>query len=72
LTKDIQSWKNAKSKIFLLVNTYRKKLESFGVENERALNEIRNSGVVAKVELRKTMKKTRSQPMELYDKVGIF
>ena len=31
-----------------------------------------NSRVVAKVDLRKTMKETRSQTMELYDKVGII
>jgi len=68
VVEELLSKKNVK--VFLLIRTYRKKIESVGLEIERALNGIRNSGVVITVELRESMKETRSLTEELYDKVG--
>jgi len=53
---EVLSKKNVK--VFLLIRTYRKKIESVGLEIERALNGIQDSGVVIIVELRESMKKT--------------
>jgi len=68
VVEELLSKKNVK--VFFLISTYRKKIESVGFEIERALNGIRNSGVVITVELRESMKETRGLTEELYDKVG--
>jgi len=68
VVEEVLSKKNIK--VFFLIGTYRKKIESVGLEIERALNSMRSSGVVITVELRETMKETRGLTEELYDKVG--
>ena len=68
VVEEVLSKKNVK--VFFLISTYRKKIESVGLEIEKALNGIRRSGVVITVELRESMKETRSLSEELYDKVG--
>ena len=70
VVEECQVLSKKKIKVFVFVTSYRKKIESVGLEIERALNGIRNSGVVMTVELRKSMKETRDLTAELYDKVG--
>ena len=70
VVEECQVLSKKKIKVFVFVTSYRKKIESVGLEIERALNGIRNSGVVMTVELRKSMRETRDLTAELYDKVG--
>ena len=69
VVEECQVLSKKKIKVFVFVTSYRKKIESVGLEIERALNGIRNSGVVITVELRESMKETRGLTVELYDKV---
>ena len=67
VVEEVLSKKNVK--VFVFVSSYRKKIESVGLEIERALNGIQNSGVVITVQLGESMKKTHDLTVELYDNV---